>query len=162
MIAYSWLKFDNKVSIWTRAWTEINNTNQHHEHCLVLRASETGISIWLTWKWNKHDNEHRFINKIAMEMEKEKLPSGSLVHCLLIVERIEGKGVALVLQEPHFKNLMRSEIWLVTLPLLCSKIPMASLMFRVFFALNIVGQTFFNGLRNNCLSMSKMMQGEVY
>ena len=38
------------------------------------------------------------------------LPSGSLVHCFLIVERLEGNGAALVLQEPHFKNLMRNEI----------------------------------------------------
>ena len=38
------------------------------------------------------------------------LPSGSLVHYFWIMEKLEGNGAALVLQEPHFKNLMRNEI----------------------------------------------------
>ena len=36
------------------------------------------------------------------------LPSGSLVHCFLIVERLEEKDASLVLQKKlHLKNLLR-------------------------------------------------------
>lgn len=37
----------------------------------------------------------------------KELPSGSLVHCFLIVERLEEKDASLVLQKLHLKNLLR-------------------------------------------------------
>jgi hypothetical protein len=39
----------------------------------------------------------------------KELPSGSLVHCFLTVERLEGNYASLVLQELHLENLLRNE-----------------------------------------------------
>jgi hypothetical protein len=64
----------------------------------------------------KHNIEHKCINNIAMEMVQGRLPSGSFVHCLLVMERIEEDDASFLVLQSF--NLMRKRKLTCTEPCL--------------------------------------------